>query len=94
MNQHQFWRENVIVVVVEFLRKCHGIGNKYSNVRSFIFFRLGEGLTSFNKGNNATFSGEEKYYEAFRDTYFFEYAKKLEVKSRTRSVIVLESKGV
>ena len=78
MNQHQFWRENVIVVVVESLRKCRGSGNKYSDIRSFIFFRLGEGLTSFSKDNNinATFPGEEKYNEAFRDAYLFRIREK------------------
>ena len=66
----------IVVVVVDFLRKCRGSGNKYSNIRSFIFFRLGEGLTSFNKDNNATFSGEEKYNEAFRDAYLFRIREK------------------
>ena len=66
----------MIVVVVEFLRKCRGSGNKDSNVRSFIFFPLGEGLNSFNKDNNATFSDEEKYNEAFRDAYFFRIREK------------------
>ena len=66
----------MIVVVAVFLRKCRGRGNKYSNVRGFIFFGLGEGLTSFNKDNNATFSGEEKYNEVFRDAYLFRIREK------------------
>ena len=66
----------MIVVVAVFLGKCRGSGNKYSNVRSFIFFGLGEGLNSFNKDNNATFSGEEKYNEAFRDAYLFRIPEK------------------
>ena len=34
-------------------------GKKLSNLKSFIIFRLGEGLTSFNKNNRVIFSGEK-----------------------------------
>ena len=34
-------------------------GNSFSNVRSFIIFRSGEGVTSFTKGNSANFSSEK-----------------------------------
>lgn len=54
-----FWRENAIAIVI-LLRvlvrmACSG-GNKFINVRSFIIFRSGEGLNSFNKNNLANFS--------------------------------------
>ena len=32
-----------------------------------MILRPGEGLTSFINHNRANFSGEKKYYEAFRD---------------------------
>ena len=60
-------------------------GNKLSNVTSFTFKRSGAGLTSSNEDNSANFSGEKKYNEAFRVSIFGQSAKKLEIKSRTRS---------
>ena len=38
----------------EFQRECRS--SKLSNVRSFIIFRSGEGITSFTKGNSVNFS--------------------------------------
>ena len=56
-----FWRENEVAVVtlrvLARMSKCGG--NKLSNVRSFIIFRSGEGVTSFAKGNSANFSSEK-----------------------------------
>ena len=47
-------------------------GNKLSkfNVRSFIIYQLGDGLTSFNKDSSANFSGEKKYHKDFQGVYF------------------------
>ena len=45
--------------VVTLLRVFAGMssgGNKLSNVRSFITWQSGEGVTSFTKGNSANFS--------------------------------------
>ena len=55
-------------------------GNMLTNVRSFIIFQSGEGLTSFNKDNSANFSGEKKKInETFRVSIFRagEYANNL-----------------
>ena len=35
-------------------------GNMLTNVRNFIILQSGEGLTFFNKDNNANFSGGKK----------------------------------
>ena len=81
----------MIVVVVEFLQKCRGSGNKYSNIRSFIFFRLGEGFkASFKKDKNATFSGKEKYKEAFWDAYLF----RIHEKTSNLALVVLFSSNI
>ena len=43
-----------------FQREYRGGGNKFSNVRSFIFLQLGDGLSPFNKNNRVNISGEKK----------------------------------
>ena len=64
-----FSRENAIAVVIllRVWRECRSGRNKVSNARSFMILRSGEGSTSFTNHNRANFSGEKKYYEAFRD---------------------------
>ena len=46
-----FWRENMVALVI--LQRVLGQSGEYklSNVRSLIILRLGEGVTSFTKGN-------------------------------------------
>ena len=64
-----FGRENVVAIII--LLQVFG-GNKLSkfNVRSFIIYQLGDGLTSFNKDSSANFSGKKKYHKDFQGVYF------------------------
>ena len=50
--------------------------NKLSNVRGFIIFPPGEGLTSFKKDNSAKLSGEKKYNKAFSGQYILRIRSK------------------
>ena len=50
-----------VIPLLEFLGACRSGENKSSNVRSFITFSSGEGLTFFNNDNSANvFDGEKK----------------------------------
>ena len=53
-------------------------GNKLSkfSVRSFVIYRLRDGLTSFNKDSSANFSGEKKYNKDFQGVYFASICEK------------------
>ena len=51
-------------------------GNKLPHVRSFLIWRSGEGLTSFDKNNCVDFSGEKKENEGFRGNVFFQNSRK------------------
>ena len=53
-------------------RKC---GNKLSNVKGFIIFRPGEGVTSSNKDNSVKFL-VKKYNKAFRGISFLRIREK------------------
>lgn len=65
------------------MQECRGGGKKISDERSFLSFCV---LTSFNKDNNASISGEKKKCnEAFRGVHFLRIRKKIKVKSRLRS---------
>ena len=59
-----------MVAIIILLQVCGR--NKLSkfNVRSFVIYQLGYGLTSFNKGSSANFSGEKKYNKDFQGVYF------------------------
>ena len=46
-----------------------------SNVRSFVFLRSTEGLTTFKKNKRVNFFLVKMYYEAFRGVVSFKYAK-------------------
>ena len=77
-----------MVAVVTLLRVLARVlygGNKLSNVRSFIILQSGEGVTSFNNDNSAKFLVEKNYMNNSGVSIICEYAKKLSIKSRTRS---------
>ena len=59
-----------MVAIIILLQVCGR--NKLSkfNVRSFVIYQLGYGLTSFNKDSSANFSGEKKYNKDFQGVYF------------------------
>ena len=64
------------------MQECRGGGKKY-HMKEVLSFCV---LTSFNKDNNASFSGEKKKCnEAFRGVHFLRIRKKIKVKSRLRS---------
>ena len=82
-----FWRENVVAVVTllrVLARMLYG-GNKLSTVRTFSILQSGEGSTSFNNDNSAKFLVEKNSVKNSGVSIICEYAKKLSIKSRTRS---------
>ena len=73
-NTQKNFKSNLAVVVVLVVEskglQCLSGGNKLLHVRSCIILRSGEGLTTFNKNDRATFVVKKKK-EAFRGVYFF-----------------------
>ena len=57
----------------------------YQMLRSLIILRTGVGVTSFTKGKSYNSSSEKGKMKLSGKSIRWEYAKKLEVKSRTRS---------
>ena len=59
-----------MVAIIILLQVCGG--NKLSkfNVRSFVIYQLGYGLTSFNKDSSANFSGEKSTIKISKVLYF------------------------
>ena len=51
-------------------------GNKLPHVRSFLIWRSGEGLTSFDKNNCVDLSGQKKQNEGFRGNLIFQNSRK------------------
>ena len=51
-------------------------GYQMLEVLSLEVLWLGEGFTSFNKGNSTNFSGEKKFNEAFQSVYFLRIRRK------------------
>ena len=63
----------MVILLRVLVRMACSSGNKFINVRSFIIFRSGEGLDSFNKNNLANFFDGKK---CFWGVHFFENARK------------------
>ena len=66
-----------MVAIIILLQVCGG--NKLSkfNVRSFVIYQLGYGLTSFNKDSSANFSGEKSTIKISKVSILRVYVKKL-----------------
>ena len=70
-----------VVTLLRVLARMSSGGSKLSNVRSFITWRSGEGVTTFTKGKGANFSSENgKMKLCFENTL-----KNFKDKSRTSS---------
>ena len=83
-----------VVTLLRVLARMSSGGSKLSNVRSFITWRSGKGVTTFTKGNSANFSSENGKNEAFWGVYILRIGEKtLKTNLVLVVVLALESKG-
>ena len=59
-----------VVTLLGVLARMSSGGSKLSNVRSFVTWLSGEGVTSFTTGNSATFSSENGKMKLSRESIF------------------------
>ena len=53
-----------------FSKHVLSVGHKLLSIIGFTILRLGDNLTSFNKGNSANFFGQKDVQEAVQDVYY------------------------